>query len=168
MQLVFAPAREEDVAAIAAIRTAASEHLTATFGAGAWSWPVTPEGARRALRSPLVLLAWASDVPVATWRLQARSPWASATSLFTPVRRALYLVDMAVDPEMQRLGIGRRCLEESERRARAWPADAIRLDAYDAPAGAGAFYERCGFHEVGRGRRRGTALRYFERLLDHR
>jgi GNAT superfamily N-acetyltransferase len=168
MQLAFAPARDEDLAAIAAIRTAASEQLTAAFGPGAWSWPVSLESARRAMRSPIVLLAWAADVPVATWRLQSRKPWSIDTAHFTPVRKPLYLVDMAVDPELQRQGVGRQCLAEAERRARAWPADAIRLDAYDAPAGAGPFYQRCGFREVGRSDRRGTPLRYFERLLAHR
>ena len=33
---------------------------------------------------------------------------------------------------------------------RAWPADAIRLDAYDAAAGAGGFYAKFGCTEVGR------------------
>src|ERR1035437_7340522 len=34
---------------------------------------------------------------------------------------------------------------EVERIAKAWPADAIRLDAYDAEAGAGPFYASCGW-----------------------
>jgi hypothetical protein len=46
-----------------------------------------------------------------------------------------------------------------------WPADAVRLDAYQGPAGAGGFYERCGFREVGRAAYRGTPLIYFELLL---
>ena len=29
-------------------------------------------------------------------------------------------------------------------RCEAWPVDAIRLDAYDADAGAGGFYAKCG------------------------
>jgi GNAT superfamily N-acetyltransferase len=45
-----------------------------------------------------------------------------------------YLLAMAVTPAKQRQGIGRRCMEEAKRIARAWPADAIRLDAYDAAA----------------------------------
>jgi hypothetical protein len=49
--------------------------------------------------------------------------------------------------------------------ARDWPADAIRLDAYDAPAGAGGFYATCGYTEVGRVRYRGTPLIYYELLL---
>jgi len=48
---------------------------------------------------------------------------------------------------------------------REWPGDAIRLDAYDADAGAGGFYSNCGFREVGRVNYRGTPLVYYELLL---
>lgn len=49
--------------------------------------------------------------------------------------------------------------------AAAWPADAIRLDAYDAEAGAGAFYEKCGYRQRGRVVYRGDPLVYYELLL---
>jgi predicted N-acetyltransferase YhbS len=42
---------------------------------------------------------------------------------------------MAVKPTVQRQGVGRRLLLEGIAAARKWPADAIRLDAYDADAG---------------------------------
>ena len=46
-----------------------------------------------------------------------------------------------------------------------WPAEAICLDAYDTEAGAGGFYRKCGFQEVGRATYRGTPLIYFQMLL---
>ena len=64
-----------------------------------------------------------------------------------------------------REGIGRRCMVEVVKFARAWPADAIRLDAYDAEAGAGPFYARCGCAEVGRVVYRNAPLIYFELRL---
>ena len=48
---------------------------------------------------------------------------------------------------------------------RDWPGDALRLDAYDDPCGAGEFYTKCGFEEVGRATYRGTPLIYYELLL---
>lgn len=42
---------------------------------------------------------------------------------------------------------------------------AIRLDAYDATAGAGGFYARCGFAERGWVVHRGVPLVYFELVL---
>lgn len=72
---------------------------------------------------------------------------------------------MAVAPAKQRHGIGTHCLEGAERAARSWPADAIRLDAYDAKAGAGGFYATNGFTEVGRTKYRNTQLIYYELLL---
>jgi GNAT superfamily N-acetyltransferase len=44
---------------------------------------------------------------------------------------------MAVTPVRQRRGIGRQLVEEAKTVARAWPSEAIRLDAYDSDAGAG-------------------------------
>ena len=72
---------------------------------------------------------------------------------------------MAVAPSIQGRGVGRRCLARATEAAVAWPADAIRLDAYDAEAGAGEFYLKCGFTEVGRASYRGVPLVYYEQLL---
>jgi ribosomal protein S18 acetylase RimI-like enzyme len=83
---------------------------------------------------------------------------------FTRVEQALYLHDMAVTPRAQRRGIGRQMLEEAKEIAASWPAQSIRLDAYDADAGAGGFYGRCGFREVGRVTYRKTPLVYYELL----
>src|SRR5258708_19997608 len=97
--------------------------------------------------------------------MQTKKPWAMDVSYFTPWARPVYLTNMAVAPELQRGGLGRRSLEAAIVIAREWPADAIRLDAYDAPAGAGDFYARCGFREVGKRVYRTTPLRYFEWML---
>jgi GNAT superfamily N-acetyltransferase len=72
---------------------------------------------------------------------------------------------MAVAPASQGKGLGRQMLADAVAVAAAWPAQAIRLDAYDTAAGAGAFYAKCGFREVGRATYRGTPLIYYERLL---
>jgi predicted N-acetyltransferase YhbS len=63
---------------------------------------------------------------------------------------------------MQRQGIGHQLLDKAAKQARLWPADAIRLDAFDADAGAGSFYARCGFGRVTYGK---APLIYFERIL---
>ena len=72
---------------------------------------------------------------------------------------------MAVAPDRQRQGIGRLCIDEVRRIAAGWPSDAIRLDAFDAQAGAGEFYSQCGFREVGRASYRNVPLIYFEMLV---
>ena len=56
-------------------------------------------------------------------------------------------------------------LEDACAVAEECPADAVRLDAYDARAGAGEFYARCGFTERGRVVYKGNPLVYYERLL---
>ncbi|MGO8813849.1 MAG: GNAT family N-acetyltransferase [Terriglobia bacterium] len=75
------------------------------------------------------------------------------------------MTGMAVDPDFQHQGVGRLLLKEAEAAARAWPADAIRLDAFNAKAGAGAFYAQCGFREVARVTYKRDPLVYFEMLL---
>jgi GNAT superfamily N-acetyltransferase len=104
---------------------------------------------------------------VGTLRLTTRKPWAIEASYFTPCNTPLYLVGMAIAPARQRQGYGRRLLEEAKQLARAWPAGALRLDAFDADAdaGAGPFYEHCGFTEVGRASYRQTPLVYYELVL---
>ena len=84
---------------------------------------------------------------------------------FTAVKRPLYLTGMAVSVAHQGRGLGRQALEDACAVAQSWPADAIRLDAYDAIAGAGDFYARCGFKDRGRVVYKGNPLVYYELLL---
>jgi GNAT superfamily N-acetyltransferase len=134
-------------------------------GKGHWSASGTEKEALRGITTSRVLIARTGAEIVGTLSLGAKKPWAIAPEYFTPVTRVLYLRDMAVAPAAQGRGVGRLLLAEAERVARAWPADAIRLDAYDGAVGAGAFYAKYGFKEVGRVVYRGTPLIYFELLL---
>jgi GNAT superfamily N-acetyltransferase len=166
MDLSFVDATPEDAAAIAALRAAVAERLTRDHGHGHWSGGVTERGVLSGLHAhSRILVARGGREILATLRLATKRPWAIDPSYFTAVRRSLYLSDMAVEPELQRHGIGRRLLDFAIETARAWPAEAIRLDAYDGPAGAGRFYARCGYREMGRVVYRGTPLVYFELLV---
>jgi GNAT superfamily N-acetyltransferase len=157
-------ATEADAAAIAALRNAAAEHLTQRHGTGHWSSVATERGVLRALRTSRILVERAGERLVATLRLATKRPWAIDPAYFTAVPQALYLTDMAVAPDVQRQGVGRGLLLEAERFARDWPSQAIRLDAYDAAAGAGEFYAKCGYREMGRVIYRKTPLVYYERV----
>ncbi len=161
-------ASDADVAEVTALRCAVARVLTARHGKGHWSSEPGEGSVRRSLETSTVLIARRDGHIVGTLRLQTKKPWAIDASYFAAVRRPLYLVDMAVAPPMQRQGVGRALVEEARRVAIAFPANAIRLDAYDAPAGAGGFYESCGFHEVGRATYRGTPLIYYEWLVETR
>lgn len=158
-------ATAEDAPGIALLRTAVAADLTARHGRGHWSSESSERSVRRSLERARVLVAKRAGRVVGVLRLATRKPWAIDPSYFHDVPRPLYLTDMAVAPTLQRRGIGRHLLGCAEREARAWPADAIRLDAYDADAGGGGFYERCGFTEVGRVVYRRTPLIYFELVL---
>lgn len=154
-----------DAAALAVLATAAAEHLTAEHGPGHWSADATAAEKHRAIVTSRVLVARDDTGIVGTLRLTPNRPWAIDDSFFTPVDRPLYLLDMAVDPRVQQQGIGRALLDQAAQVGRDWPADAIRLDAYDSAAGAGPFYVKCGFREVTRLEFRQVPLIYFERLL---
>jgi GNAT superfamily N-acetyltransferase len=165
MPLVFRPGKPEDASDLVALYTAVADQLTRQHGKGHWSSRPTGRGVLHAMRHSRVILACDGGQLVATLRLTTRKPWAIDPTYFTPCRQPLYLHGMAIVPERQRQGIGRQLLVEAVRVAKEWPADAIRLDAYDAAAGAGRFYARCGYTEVGRVTYRGTPLIYFEQEL---
>jgi GNAT superfamily N-acetyltransferase len=155
-------ATPEDAPDIADLRAAVAAALTAQYGKGPWSGGSTQKGVRFGMRTSRVYVARRKSRLIATLRLTTRKPWAIDTKYFTPCSRPLYLLSMAVAPDLQRQGIGRSCLAEAIGIARQWPAEAIRLDAYDAPAGAGQFYCQCGFRGVGRATYRGCPLAYLE------
>jgi GNAT superfamily N-acetyltransferase len=155
----------EDAAGIVAVRNAAAEHLTREYGEGHWSGLTSERGVLFALRISRVFVMRRRNRVIATLRLATKKPWAIDPTYFTACKRPIYLTDMAVAPGLQRQGIGRRCIKEAVRIIREWPGDSIRLDAYDAVAGAGPFYAKCGFQEVGRVTYRKTPLVYFELVL---
>lgn len=162
MNLSFSTASAATAPALAALHSAVAADLTVRYGRGFWSSISTEKGVLFSMRHSRVLVARKGKSIVGTLRLAPKKPWAIDVSYFTPVKKALYLTSMAVIPKMQRHGIGGLLLDEAVQQARAWPADAIRLDAFDANAGAGGFYAKCGFREVGRATYRKDPLIYYE------
>jgi predicted N-acetyltransferase YhbS len=168
MKLVFEAATEAGAAELAALHCATAEGLTRQFGQGSWSSGPTERGLLVSLRKPKfsrTLIARFEGRIIGTLRLATKKPWAIDTAYFTAVTKPLYLTGMAVHPDFQRKGVGRLLMKQAEVMARAWPADAIRLDAFDADAGAGPFYAKCGFRERGRVTYRNAPLQYFELVL---
>jgi GNAT superfamily N-acetyltransferase len=168
MKLVLATATNSDAAELAALHTAAAQELTRQYGQGFWSSGQTERSVLSELRRPKfsrIVVARTNRRIVGTLRLATRKPWAIDTAYFTAASKPLYLTGMAVYPDVQRKGVGRFLLEGVAGIARAWPADAIRLDAFDAGAGAGAFYAKCGFREVARVTYKKDRLVYFELML---
>ena len=165
MRLSFRDASLTDVPAIAGLHNAAAGALTARFGAGPWSSLTTERSIELGLRHARARVGRSGKRIVTVLRLATKKPWAIDVSHFTPVARALYLTGMTVDVGSQGQGLGRLALADAVDVARAWPANAIRLDAYDAEAGAGEFYASCGFAERGRAVYRDDPLVYYEIVL---
>jgi GNAT superfamily N-acetyltransferase len=166
MRVKLQVATAEDVADLMSLRTAVDQHLTAQYGKGFWSSSgMTEKAALFAMRRSTVYIARNRGRLIATLALSTRKPWAIDKSYFSASERPLYLTSMEVAADEQRKGIGRLCIDEARRIAKKWPSDAIRLDAWDAAVGAGEFYRKCGFREVGRTSYRNAPLIYFEMLL---
>ena len=158
-------ATADDVPDLVVLRAAVSQDMTSKFGKGPWSTRVTDKGLFFAMKRSTVYIARRRGEIVATLSLSTRKPWAIDTSYFSSCSQPLYLTGMEVAPARQRQGIGRMCIDEARRLAIEWPGGAIRLDAFDSSAGAGEFYRKCGFQEVGRTTYRTAPLIYFEMLL---
>lgn len=155
-------ATADDVPGIVAVRINAAEDLTRRFGGGHWSGHASEKAVALDVRQGKVIVARRGSKVVGTLKLQTKKPWAIDISFFEKARRPWYLTNMAVDPAWQGLGIGKRCVLEAVRLVSEWGGDAVRLDAYDAEAGAGPFYVKCGFTETGRASFRANPLIYYE------
>jgi ribosomal protein S18 acetylase RimI-like enzyme len=158
-------ATPEEAPAIASLHAAVAERLTRQYGKGHWSSAPSERGVLSHMKTAKVYVARSGRLPIATLSLATKKPWAIDKSYFSPCKKPLYLTNMAVTPDLQRSGIGRLCIADLRRVGREWPGEAIFLDAYDAEGGAGGFYRKCGFREVGRVSYRNVPLIYFEMLL---
>jgi GNAT superfamily N-acetyltransferase len=165
MRLELQCATVADVSDIVSVQIAVAEKLTAAYGHGPWSSTTTEKSALFAMRKSSIYIARRHGELIAMLALGTTKPWAIDRTFFSKCDRPLYLTAMAVAPEWQRQGIGRLCIEAAKKITKDWPAKALFLDAYDAEAGAGEFYRKCGFREVGRATYRGAPLIYFEMFV---
>jgi GNAT superfamily N-acetyltransferase len=165
MPLTLERASASDAPEIAAMRTRVADDLTQRFGHGHWSNASNERGVLFVMKRGAVYIARRRAAIIATLTLTRVKPWAIDKTYFTPVKSPLYLIAMSVAVELQRTGLGREAMTEADRLAREAKANAIRLDAYDTPAGAGPFYAGCGYTEMGRTTYRDVPLIYYERLL---
>jgi len=165
VNLKFRDATLDDVPVIAALQNAAAGALTARFGVGHWSTLGSERSAALAQRHARVRVGRDGKRILTVLRLATKKPWAIDVAYFTPVKRPLYLTGLAVAVTHQGQGLGQLALDDARTVAMDWPADAIRLDAYDHEAGAGAFYLKCGYAQRGHVVFKGDPLAYYELLL---
>jgi GNAT superfamily N-acetyltransferase len=163
--LSFTIADEPDAPEIADLRTRVGADMTRQYGRGHWSSAATASSVVSGIRTSRVVNARDGERLVGTLRLATKKPWAIDPAFFADSPHPMYLLDMAVEPLRQREGIGRALLTAAVRVVEEAGGDAIRLDAYDHVAGAGPFYARCGYRDVGHVVYRGVPLIYFELLL---
>jgi len=160
----IAVAIPSDAAALAALRTDVARDMTQRFGEGAWSAaPIEPDVARQVSESRVLVARRGAEL-VGTVRLVRALASAIDTSAFTQVTTALYVLGLAVVPTARGQGVGRCLMDAAKDAARAWPAQALWLDAYEHSAGAGPFYLKCGFRAVGRTTYREMPLTFYEWL----
>jgi predicted N-acetyltransferase YhbS len=149
VKTVITPARPADARAIAALRTAVAQHMTAQYGEGHWSAIPSRAEVIRQMRASQVLVARLDEQLVGTVRLATVNAHSMKSAGFTPVSSALYVVGLAVAIEYSRMGIGRALLDAAKDVAHSRRAAALWVDTYAGAAGAGPFYLRCGFRRVG-------------------
>jgi GNAT superfamily N-acetyltransferase len=165
MELNFSTAVESDAPALTVLHFAVAGDLTSRYGQGPWSSSGKPRSALFDTKFSRTLIARSGSSIVGTLHLQTKKPWVIDVAYFTPVEKAIYLTSMAVAPHAQRQGIGRSLIAEAAKQARAWPSNSLRLDAFDADAGAGGFYTKCGFTDRGHINYKGVPHIYFEMLF---
>lgn len=149
MTLTISAATKKDVQELTTLRISVAQRLTREFGEGPWSACPNRATVVRQLRASNVLVARLDEELVGTVRLIEANPVLLDASKFTPVRTALYVIGLAVSVDCRGQGIGREIMEVCKSTARSWPAQALWLDTFEHAAGAGRFYEKCGFRKVG-------------------
>jgi GNAT superfamily N-acetyltransferase len=148
--------------ALAALRTDVAHDMTERFGVGPWSALPSRLIVLRQMRASHVLVARRGRDIVGTVRLALANTALFDARAFTPVDTALYVLGLAVSPSARGTSVGRQIMDAAKDVARSWPAQALWLDTYDNAAGAGEFYRKCGFREVGAGTSDDMPLMYYE------
>jgi GNAT superfamily N-acetyltransferase len=176
MKLTIDEATPNDVAEILALRLAVGARMQERFGDDRWAPPISESSVRRLFKGPRIrksdgatlikiLVGRSRGEIVALTRMQTKKPWAFDLKYFMACAKAVYLGDVEVLPKCQGRGFGTQLMAAAIGHARTWPVDAVRTSAFDGAAGAGLFYTKCGFREMGRVKYRKIPMIYFEMIL---
>src|SRR5690348_9206803 len=101
MRIRLKAASPADVISIVELRAAVAGKLTADFGAGPWSRASTDKSVLFDMRNSKLFVAREGKEVIATLRLTTKKPWAIDRSYFAASHRPLYLLSMAVSPNLQ-------------------------------------------------------------------
>lgn len=155
-----------DIKLVRTILSAAAADLVTRFGSGHWSTVRSDKSLRHYASNGVLYIIEANSLVVGALQLTTRKIGFYREEWFAPRQGPVgYLLDMAVHPNHQQRGIGRRSMELVEGLAQLAGLRAIRLDAYRGRVGAGTFYKKCGYVSVHKGEMRGVPLEYFEKTL---
>ena len=176
MKLRVTEATTNDVAEILELRLAVGARMQERFGNDRWAPPISERSVLRLFKGPRtrksdgatlikILVGRTGGRIVALTRMQTKKPWGFDLRYFKAGATAVYVGDVEVSPQDQGQGFGTQLMAAAVKHARAWPASALRTSAYDGAAGAGPFYAKCGFLEVGRVTYRKVPIILFEMLL---
>lgn len=150
-----------------ALRKQAADDLSARFGSGHWGRVGSFRTMQEHQKQGLIYAGLRGQELVAMLRYSTQRPRFYRMEWFTdPDAPAGHLTQMAVRTDLQDSGYGRACVAAIEAIARRGGASYIRLDSYDAPAGAGEFYRKCGYQQVHRGEFNRVPLIYWEKQLE--
>jgi len=159
-------ARRDDTQPLRAVRIAASDKLTKRYGSGHWSLVTGVSTIQKHIQARTVWVGELSGKLVATLRFTESKVGFYRSSWFSdPEACAGYLMHMAVSPDKQKRGYGTALLREVEAAAINRGLEYMRLDSYDAPAGAGPFYVKAGYNLVHSREINGVPLQYWEKSL---
>ena len=108
--LSFRFASEADIPALLELRLAIDADQAERFGDERYTTTITEKSVARNLKSSRTVVASRRGRIVGGVRIETKKPWAIDLEYFTPVRKAVYLHDVNVHPDLQRSGIGRQLL----------------------------------------------------------
>src|SRR5215471_8422159 len=98
MKFTLELATSSEATAIAFLRNSVSDELTRAHGRGPWSAHVTERGVLYVMRQSKLFVARDQTGIIATFQLATKKPWAIDVKYFSPCRKPLYLLAMAVAP----------------------------------------------------------------------
>lgn len=106
-------------------------------------------------------------IPIATFNVSTQPRDYYFDSLWNfSVENALYLGQLAIEPSLQGMGIGKWCMEQVEIIARELACDAVRFDAIELHPWLKNFYMRLGFSPSNTVKPGNWNLLCFEKRLD--
>ena len=168
MELLLKKSTEKEIILLHEILVACGKEMYDRFNLTHWHPFMDLETFKKVMKDKDLYGVYQNQTAIATFNISTQSRDYYHEELWSnPGEKALYLGQLAINPALQKKGIGKWCMQQVERMAFKMGCKAIRFDALDSHPWLKAFYKNLDYSPCGIVTPNKWDLACFEKIINN-